>query len=109
MVHDQVDVAVVVDVAIGDAAADMVGIEVGPAFASRAETLPSRFGAARPVGVGIASQPLEVIVDVAVGDEAIGPAVVVEVGQRTAPADPEHTVVHRPPVRVRSSKVPRPG
>ena len=48
------------------------------------------------LGVGcVEPQSLEVVVDVAVGDEAIGPAVVVEVAERAAPAHPEHAVVEQ--------------
>ena len=37
-------------------------------------------------------QELEVVVHVAVGDEAIRPAVVVEIRQGAAPADPGHAI-----------------
>ena len=40
----------------------------------------------------VAPRSSPVVVDVAVGDEAVGPAVVVEVGQGAAPADPGHGV-----------------
>ena len=92
---DQVQIAVVVKVADGQAVADVIGLEVG-ACACVCEPEPlAREVSMQQGGLGVArrlTEKLGVVVDVAVGDHDIGPAVAVEIGQRTAPADPGKAV-----------------
>ena len=45
------------------------------------------------VGVKVARQEMLVVVDIAVDDERVGPAVAVEIGQHASPADPREAVV----------------
>ena len=100
MIDDQIDVAVVVEVSIGDASADVVGIEVGAGIARgelefRTALVPVQERRLH-IGVEIAVHLLQVVVDVAVGDEAIRPAVVVEIAECASPADPGDAVVINP-------------
>ena len=97
VVDDDVDVAVVVDVAERRAPAHVLGVEVrARRRGSPAGTACRLVDVAEEQGdllvVDRLAEQAAVVVDVPVGHEAVGPAVVVEVGQRAAPADPRHGV-----------------
>ena len=99
VIDDDIEIAVVVQVAEGRPAARRDGSsKYGPAsrVASRNRS-PEVVMQQGGMSVGaVVPQELKVVVHVAVGDEAIRPAVVVEIRQGTAPADPGRAVGGHP-------------
>ena len=89
----------------------MIGFEIGTGVARRQ---PEPFAVQVAVqqrrlcvGIGMTDQ-FEVVVDVAVGDETIGPAVVVEIGQAQPQPTQGRLSCIMPLLRVRSSNMPLP-
>ena len=84
VVDDDVDVAIVVEVAERRASADVIGVEIGAGVSGRQQEplpFPVAVQQGRLVIGAVLAKESEIVVDVAVGDEAIGPAVVVEIRQ----------------------------
>ncbi len=112
MADDHVQVAVVVEVSDGQTVADVIALEVGAsAGVCEPESL-AREVSIQQRGLGVARRLAEkpgVIVDVAIGDHDIGPAVGVEIGQGQPQPIQGRLSTARPKMAVTSRKEPARG